>query len=588
LSSVVSDCQPCPPNHLADRGSTSLNDCSECPDGTFLDHEYATVCALSTDYTEFPLSMGWRIWTIPDHIPESSWSWDVSEIEFYGNVDCTGDAIPNSGSPVDSGNAGGGWGADQAFGGGWLWGGRPDEDGVYWIGMEYENPVSVKCVRVLNSGGPAAAELRVQALVPNSGGWENAWIATGLDTSPNVWNTISMAYPDTSPTTAPPVAPTPLTPPPVTPTPPPVASTPPPVAPTPITPPPVTPTPPPIASTPPPVASTPPPVAPTTTQLPSTSPTIAELPSTSPFSVCEVPVIIDLTTDNYFSETTWFLTDSNDIIISQNPLLEPNDQTTTTICLPVEDECYKFEIFDSYSDGICCFYGEGEVTVTFDGDVILTTGAFDSSESVDFCVGGVPVMIDLTTDNYVSETAWFLTDSSDSIMFQNPPLETNDQTTTTIFLPVEDECYTFEIVDTFGDGICCSYGEGEVTVTFDGTVVLTAGAFGSGESVDFCVGDAISCIDSTLDIAGTGGKGCAFIADNQQYCTYEEASSHCPSTCDSCDEFSCVDSTTSFEYGGGSYTCGVLGSFSDSDLQTYCNIEAVYSTCRGTCNTCNL
>ena len=34
--------------------------------------------------------------------------------------------------------------------------------------------------------------------MPDDGGWENAWIATGLDTSNDVWNTISMAYVDPS------------------------------------------------------------------------------------------------------------------------------------------------------------------------------------------------------------------------------------------------------------------------------------------------------------------------------------------------------------------------------------------------------
>ena len=87
----------------------------------------------------------------------------MSEIEFYDDVDCAGDAIPNSGSPVDSGNAGSSWGPHQAFSGGGTWGGRQDEDGVYWIGMEYENSVSVKCVRVLNYVSGAADELRVQA-----------------------------------------------------------------------------------------------------------------------------------------------------------------------------------------------------------------------------------------------------------------------------------------------------------------------------------------------------------------------------------------------------------------------------------------
>jgi len=97
-----------------------------------------------------------------------------------------------------------------------------------------------------------------------------------------------------------------------------------------------------------------------------------------------------------------------------------------------------------------------------------------------------------------------------------------------------------------------------------------------------------SCVDSILNIAGTGVEGCAFIANNQENCDLNAESSHCPLSCDSCDEFGCVDSTASFEYGSGTYTCGDLASFSDSQIENYCKVEAAYSTCRGTCNTCNL
>jgi len=100
------------------------------------------------------------------------------------------------------------------------------------------------------------------------------------------------------------------------------------------------------------------------------------------------------------------------------------------------------------------------------------------------------------------------------------------------------------------------------------------------------------CLDSILDVAETNGKGCSFIAENQEFCGNGVfglvPTSHCPLSCNSCDEFGCVDSTASFKVGGGTYTCDDLASLSDSDVETYCNIEAAYSTCRGTCNTCDL
>jgi hypothetical protein len=51
------------------------------------------------------------------------------------------------------------------------------------------------------------------------------------------------------------------------------------------------------------------------------------------------------------------------------------------------------------------------------------------------------------------------------------------------------QCYTFEILDEYGDGICCSYGNGAYSVTDAlGTVVCSGGAFASSEQKAFKTG----------------------------------------------------------------------------------------------------
>jgi len=57
--------------------------------------------------------------------------------------------------------------------------------------------------------------------------------------------------------------------------------------------------------------------------------------------------------------------------------------------------------------------------------------------------------------------------------------------------------YEFTINDSYGDGICCSYGEGSYSVTADGEVVASGGDFGSSESTLFCV-DSLACIAVSL------------------------------------------------------------------------------------------
>ena len=54
---------------------------------------------------------------------------------------------------------------------------------------------------------------------------------------------------------------------------------------------------------------------------------------------------------------------------------------------------------------------------------------------------------------------------------------------------LENGDYVFTIYDTYGDGICCSYGEGFYEVsTADGTVLASGGEFGLDESTPFSLG----------------------------------------------------------------------------------------------------
>merc|ERR1712174_81065 len=50
--------------------------------------------------------------------------------------------------------------------------------------------------------------------------------------------------------------------------------------------------------------------------------------------------------------------------------------------------------------------------------------------------------------------------------------------------------YTFTIKDAFGDGICCSYGNGGYSVEVDDKEVASGGQFGSSETKTFDVGSS--------------------------------------------------------------------------------------------------
>ena len=116
-------------------------------------------------------------------------------------------------------------------------------------------------------------------------------------------------------------------------------------------------------------------------------------PDCPPCASCpdnEVSMTIIL--DDYPGETTWELTDANNILLASGGPYggQPAGSTVNeSFCLP--DGCYDYTIFDSYGDGICCAYGNGSYTLTdSNGNVLASGGAFTTSETSNFCFGSGP------------------------------------------------------------------------------------------------------------------------------------------------------------------------------------------------------
>jgi len=100
------------------------------------------------------------------------------------------------------------------------------------------------------------------------------------------------------------------------------------------------------------------------------------------------------------------------------------------------------------------------------------------------------VEIDVLTDDYGYETSWQLEDEAGNVLLsggQGGVYADNTHYIETICL--DHGCYTFIINDTYGDGICCAYGNGSYTISNLSTSELygSGGDFSSSESVPFCV-----------------------------------------------------------------------------------------------------
>lgn len=144
----------------------------------------------------------------------------------------------------------------------------------------------------------------------------------------------------------------------------------------------------------------------------------------------------------------------------------------------------------------------GDGSHTFAASVSGPNGGIDEdmsndAASSDFSLDsqGVDVELTLTLDNYPGETSWFLTDADGNVVWSGGPYGASG--TVVESTCVGDGCYTLTINDSFGDGMCCAYGNGGYEFSQDGVVLASGGDFGDSESTEVCVGDIVlGCTDS--------------------------------------------------------------------------------------------
>ncbi|UAA38450.1 endonuclease [Paraneptunicella aestuarii] len=114
----------------------------------------------------------------------------------------------------------------------------------------------------------------------------------------------------------------------------------------------------------------------------------------------------------------------------------------------------------------------------------------------------------LTTDNYGSETSWDVKDSSNTTLYSGNGYASNTSYNEEFCLADGD--YTFTIYDSYGDGICCSFGNGAYSITSGGQTLVSGSSFTSSETKAFTIG------------AGSGGGGGGGSGDLTGY--YQNAS----------------------------------------------------------------
>ena len=299
----------------------------------------------------------------------------------------------------------------------------------------------------------------------------------------------------------------------------------------------------------------------------------------NPCTLNELTLAINF--DNYAYETSWDLRDGQGLIVASGANYTPNQNGTNltqTFCLPTD--CYVFNIYDSYGDGICCLYGQGDYSLSdATGNVLASGGSFGYTDTKTICLGGatnpcsnfttffssssngsvvnfstngigmqyvwdfgdntvgsgsnpvhtynsVPasgmytvcvtaydtlgcvatycdtvsvnalpcnnnqLTLALNFDNFAYETSWTLTDANNVVLYSGNGYTNADNGTTQYFnfcLPTG--CYDFNIYDSFGDGICCGWGQGSyVLADASNSVLASGGNFTQSETTNVCIG----------------------------------------------------------------------------------------------------
>jgi endonuclease I len=140
-------------------------------------------------------------------------------------------------------------------------------------------------------------------------------------------------------------------------------------------------------------------------------------------------------------------------------------------------------------------------TSGFDGSEIVYVDYFQPTQASGGGTGGNScstneIAFSLTTDNYGYETSWTLTNTNNQEVAKGGNYANSTDFSENFCLDNGD--YTFTINDSYGDGICCTFGNGSYDISLSGTSLISGSSFASSESKTFTLGSSTG---------GGGGSG---------------------------------------------------------------------------------
>ncbi|RFU12031.1 hypothetical protein DZD18_14085 [Rhodobacteraceae bacterium W635] len=118
-------------------------------------------------------------------------------------------------------------------------------------------------------------------------------------------------------------------------------------------------------------------------------------------------------------------------------------------------------------------------------------------------VSAETVFLRIETDALSNETSWQFETAGGVTVASGPDTDYPGETTVTETLDLDPGDYTFTMLDSFGDGICCDVGNGTWFLSFQGTTITSPsnGEFGLSESVDFTIAEPADTTPPTATTA---------------------------------------------------------------------------------------
>lgn len=164
---------------------------------------------------------------------------------------------------------------------------------------------------------------------------------------------------------------------------------------------------------------------------------------------------------------------------------DASDYQVGSVLIPAGEHVGVLEVqFNNFANMADCV--TNTLVVNIDADSPGTNGPQQYTFSYVKDFECPDLFMNITLDDYPEETTWQVTDTDGNVLVEGGNYAGQSGTVSENICVCPGD-YVFTIFDAFGDGICCSYGNGSYEMVFNGTVLFSGGEFGSESVHNFTI-----------------------------------------------------------------------------------------------------